>query len=84
MIRNAVIAVIAFFMVFWVLAAVMGNGALILYPAVLVGLIIACTTRILQEINALRREIRGETEEKSEETPSLSERFAAEDEKEEK
>ncbi len=37
MIRNAVIAVIAFFMVFWVLAAVMGNGALILYPAVLVG-----------------------------------------------
>ncbi|MGI6180778.1 MAG: hypothetical protein ACOYIE_01715 [Agathobaculum sp.] len=83
MIRNAVIAVIAFFMVFWVLAAVMGNGAVILYPAVLVGLIIACTTRILQEINALRREIRGEEEEPSEGTPPLSERLAAGNGKEE-
>lgn len=80
MVRNAVIAMISFFICFWVLGALLGEAVLILGPVLLVGLIAGCTTLILQEIDSLRREIRGEA---PEELPPLTERLSSGDSREE-
>ncbi|MDO4269688.1 MAG: hypothetical protein Q4C72_02075 [Eubacteriales bacterium] len=74
MIRNAIITMIAFFLFIFVGGLFLQEAMLIIAPLLLVGLIAACTTLIMQEIEALRREIRGEPPEPDDTLPPLSER----------
>ena len=60
MIRNALIAMFACFVVTFLLAALLQEAVIFVFVFLPVGVCVACTTLVMQEIDVLRREIRGE------------------------
>ena len=61
MFRNAVLAMLACLVLAYLALAVFDTFGFVIVALLPVGVIAACTTMILEEITALRRELRGET-----------------------